>query len=123
MCNHQFSVTSGTIFASRKMSFVVLLAAIVISANASLCGCCTMPFQLRRFVARKGQPPGAAVSTVRSKECSDRAALDSPQGMLTYGTETLSVRDFVRTGLVLTVLAYALTLLFGATYWRWLGYV
>ncbi len=35
MCDHQFSVTSGTILASRKMSFVVLLAAIVISANAA----------------------------------------------------------------------------------------
>jgi len=32
-------------------------------------------------------------------------------------------RDFVRTGLVLTVLACALTMLLGATYWRWLGYV
>lgn len=29
-CNHQFSVTSGTIFASRKLSFVDLLAAICI---------------------------------------------------------------------------------------------
>ena len=29
-CHHQFSVTSGTIFANRKMSFTDLLAAIVI---------------------------------------------------------------------------------------------
>lgn len=28
-CHHQYSVTSGTIFASRKMSFTDLLAAIV----------------------------------------------------------------------------------------------
>ena len=34
-CHHQFSVTSGTIFASRKMDFVDLLAAIVILVNAS----------------------------------------------------------------------------------------
>ncbi len=33
-CGHQFSVTSGTIFASRKMAFVDLLAATVILANA-----------------------------------------------------------------------------------------
>lgn len=33
-CSHQFSVTSGTIFASRKMAFVDLLAAICIFANA-----------------------------------------------------------------------------------------
>jgi transposase-like protein len=34
-CHHQFSVTGGTIFASRKMDFVDLLAAIRIIVNAS----------------------------------------------------------------------------------------
>ncbi len=34
-CAHQFSVTSGTIFASRKMDFVDLLAAICIIVNAA----------------------------------------------------------------------------------------
>ncbi|MEO8722229.1 MAG: IS1595 family transposase [Sphingobium sp.] len=34
-CHHQFSVTSGTIFASRKLSFTDLLAAIVIFANGA----------------------------------------------------------------------------------------
>ncbi|MGC9369005.1 MAG: IS1595 family transposase [Paracoccaceae bacterium] len=34
-CYHQFSVTSGTIFASRKMDFVDLLAAICIIVNAA----------------------------------------------------------------------------------------
>lgn len=34
-CYHQFSVTSGTIFASRKLSFMDMLAAICIIANAS----------------------------------------------------------------------------------------
>jgi len=49
--------------------------------------------------------------------------VNSPQGMLAYGTQTFAVRDFVRTGIAITVLAYLLTLLFGATYWHWLGYV
>jgi len=49
--------------------------------------------------------------------------VNSPQGMLAYGTETFAVRDFVRTGIVITVLAYVLTLVFGVTYWHWLGYV
>jgi di/tricarboxylate transporter len=49
--------------------------------------------------------------------------VNSPQGMLAYGTETFVVRDFVRTGIAITVLAYVLTLIFGATYWHWLGYV
>jgi len=49
--------------------------------------------------------------------------VNSPQGMVGYGTGAFSARDFIRTGIALTVLAYLLTLLFGATYWRWLGYV
>lgn len=34
-CHHQFSVTSGTLFASRKMTFTDLLAAIVIFVNGA----------------------------------------------------------------------------------------
>ncbi len=34
-CRHQFSVTSGTIFASRKLSFTDLLAAIVLFVNGA----------------------------------------------------------------------------------------
>ncbi len=49
--------------------------------------------------------------------------VNSPQGMVGYGTGTFSARDFVRTGIAVTVLAYLLTLAFGATYWHWLGYV
>ena len=41
--------------------------------------------------------------------------VNSPQGMLAYGTETFAARDFVRTGIAITVLAYVLTLIFGAT--------
>lgn len=49
--------------------------------------------------------------------------VNSPQGMVGYGTGAFEARDFIRTGIAITVLAYLLTLLFGATYWRWLGYV
>ena len=49
--------------------------------------------------------------------------VNAPQNMVAYGTETFEAKDFVRTGLVLTVIAFALVMLLGATYWRWLGYV
>jgi len=49
--------------------------------------------------------------------------VNAPQNMVAYGTDTFSARDFVRTGPVLTVVALALVMLLGATYWRWLGYV
>ena len=49
--------------------------------------------------------------------------VNAPQNMVAYGTETFSARDFVRTGLMLTAIAYALVLVLGLTYWRWLGFV
>jgi solute carrier family 13 (sodium-dependent dicarboxylate transporter), member 2/3/5 len=49
--------------------------------------------------------------------------INGPQNMLAYGTETFEARDFIRVGVVLTIVAYALLLLFAATYWHWLGYI
>jgi anion transporter len=49
--------------------------------------------------------------------------VNAPQNMVAYGTDTFEARDFVRTGLVLTVIAFALVMTLGLTYWRWLGYV
>lgn len=49
--------------------------------------------------------------------------VNAPQNMVACGTDTFEVWDFVRTGIPLTVIAYVLVLVFGATYWRWLGYV
>jgi anion transporter len=49
--------------------------------------------------------------------------VNAPQNMVAYGTETFDAKDFVRTGLVLTVIALALVMLLGTTYWHWLGYV
>lgn len=49
--------------------------------------------------------------------------VNAPQNMVAYGTETFAARDFVRTGFVLTIVAYVLVLVLGATYWKWLGYV
>ena len=49
--------------------------------------------------------------------------VNAPQNMVAYGTETFEAKDFVKTGLILTVIGYGLILILGATYWRWLGYV
>jgi len=49
--------------------------------------------------------------------------VNAPQNMVAYSTDTFEVRDFVRTGIPLTIIAYGLVLVMGATYWKWLGYV
>ncbi|MDV6377256.1 DASS family sodium-coupled anion symporter [Sporosarcina sp. GW1-11] len=47
--------------------------------------------------------------------------VSAPQNMLAYGTGAFSVKDFLKTGVPLTVIGYLLILLFSATYWKWIG--
>jgi anion transporter len=49
--------------------------------------------------------------------------VNSPHNMLAYASETFPARDFIRTGVALTVMSLALQLLFALTYWHWLGYL
>ena len=43
--------------------------------------------------------------------------------MIAYSTETFEVKDFIKTGIPLTILAYLVTLLLTKTYWTWMGLV
>lgn len=45
--------------------------------------------------------------------------VNAPQNMLAYGTGTFETKDFVKTGIVLTIIGYGLFILFSLTYWRW----
>jgi di/tricarboxylate transporter len=49
--------------------------------------------------------------------------VNAPQNMIAYGTDTFEARDFVRTGLVVTLAAMALLVVFSLTYWPWMGYM
>ena len=48
---------------------------------------------------------------------------NAPRNMIAYGTETFTVKQFIKTGIPLTLIAYGGILLMAATYWKWLGYV
>ena len=45
------------------------------------------------------------------------------QNMIAYGTGSFDARDLVRTGLMITLAAFALLVVFSLTYWRWMGHV
>lgn len=45
--------------------------------------------------------------------------VNAPQNMLAYGTGTFETKDFIKTGIILTVFGYALFVLFSFTYWKW----
>ncbi len=49
--------------------------------------------------------------------------VNAPQNMVAYSTGAFEARDFRRTGIPITILAYLTVLLLSATYWRWLGLV
>ncbi len=49
--------------------------------------------------------------------------VNAPQNMIAYSTETFEVKDFIKTGIPLTILAYLVTLLLTKTYWTWMGLV
>lgn len=49
--------------------------------------------------------------------------VNAPQNMVAYGTDTFEVKDFIKIGVPLTIIGYLLILLFGATYWKWLGLI
>ncbi|WP_176719313.1 anion permease, partial [Staphylococcus aureus] len=47
--------------------------------------------------------------------------LSAPQTMLAYGTCTFTVKDFLKTGIPLTIVGYILVIVFSMSYWKWLG--
>ncbi len=47
--------------------------------------------------------------------------VNSPQNMVAYSTGAFTTRDFLKTGVWITVVGYALLLVLAATWWRWLG--
>lgn len=49
--------------------------------------------------------------------------VNAPQNMIAYGTDTFEARDFIRTGLAITLAAALLLVLFALTYWPWMGYM
>jgi sodium-dependent dicarboxylate transporter 2/3/5 len=49
--------------------------------------------------------------------------INAPQNMVCIGTETFTSRQFLRTGIWLTLVGYLLMLVFALTWWRWLGWI
>jgi len=49
--------------------------------------------------------------------------VNAPQNMVAFGTDTFAAKDFIKTGIPLTIIAYLLILLMASTYWKWIGIV
>lgn len=78
----------------------------------------------------QGMPPEAGVNVVGMTMLLQYVIsfgfilpVNAPQNMVAYATETFEVKDFIRTGVPLCIIAYVLTLVLASTYWKWLGLV
>lgn len=49
--------------------------------------------------------------------------INAPQNMVCLGTDTFTAKQFAKVGIIVTVVGYALLMVFAATYWRWLGWL
>ena len=47
--------------------------------------------------------------------------INAPQNMLAYGTGSFTTKQFLKSGIPLTVVGYLLIILFSMTYWKWIG--
>jgi anion transporter len=47
--------------------------------------------------------------------------VNSPQSMIAFGTDTFTVPDFIKIGIIAQIAIYALYAVFALTYWSWLG--
>ena len=47
--------------------------------------------------------------------------VSAPQNMLAYGTGSFTTKDFLKSGIPLTIIGYILILIFSVTYWQWVG--
>lgn len=49
--------------------------------------------------------------------------VNSPQGMIPYATDTFEVKDMAKVGIPMTIIGFAVFVVFIFTYWHWLGLV
>ena len=49
--------------------------------------------------------------------------ISAPQNMLAYGTGAFTAKQFLKSGIPITIIGYLLVLLLSATYWKWVGLV
>lgn len=47
--------------------------------------------------------------------------VNAPQNMLAYGTGAFTVKDFMKSGIPLTIVGFLLIIIFSMTYWKWIG--
>jgi di/tricarboxylate transporter len=49
--------------------------------------------------------------------------VNSPQSMIAFGTNTFTVPDFIKIGIIAQIAIFILYAIFALTYWPWIGVI
>lgn len=107
-------------------AFLILVHLGFASATALAAAFIPIVISVLQEVARAGVPVNVAGVTMILQFTVSFGFLlvvSAPQNMVAFGTGTFAARDFFRSGVVITLVGYALVLALTATWWDWLGYV
>ncbi|HYF08893.1 MAG TPA: DASS family sodium-coupled anion symporter [Acetobacteraceae bacterium] len=107
-------------------AFLIVVHLGFASATALAAAFVPIVISVLQEVARAGVPVNVAGVTMILQftiSFGFMLVVNAPQNMVAFGTGTFRGRDFTRSGVLITLAAYALILLLTATWWSWLGYV
>ncbi len=120
-------------FALETMSafgvFAVLSAFLIVIhlgfASATALSAAMLPILISVLTSLSGPVNAVGLSMLLAFSVSFGFVLpvNTPQNMVCFGTDTFTTRQFVFVGLLLTVLGYALMLVFALSWWSYLGLV
>lgn len=109
--------------------FAILAAFLIVIhlgfASATALTSAMLPIMISVLTALPGEMPKLGMTMLLGFVVSYGFILpiNAPQNMVCLGTETFNARQFAKVGIVITIIGYAMMLLFAATYWKWLGWL
>ncbi|MBM6824392.1 DASS family sodium-coupled anion symporter [Veillonella magna] len=105
-------------------AFLILIHLGFASATALAAAMIPIVISIFQRVALPGIDAAAATMILQFSVCFGFILpVNSPQGMVAYSSDTFEVKDFIKTGVPITIIGYILLVVMAATYWHWLGYV
>ena len=119
-----FSLESATVFLLIAIMAAFLIVIHLGFASATALSSAMIPIVISIVVGHnaEGLNPIGVTMIMQYAICFGLVLpVNSPQGMVAYGTDTFDVKTFMTTGIPLTIIGYVMMLVFALTYWHWIG--
>lgn len=123
---HAFSLETATLFVVMAIVTAFLIAIHLGFASATALSSAMIPIVISIVAALETpvENPVGLIMIAQFSICFGFILpVNSPQGMVAYSSNTFDVKTFMKTGIPITLIGYVLLLIFGATYWHWIGII